>query len=126
MILYILDIKKTMVNYFIISLICLIFSIIYEMFSHQVYSKFMICAFLIPLIGGIILLIINKIKKFNILAINIYHCSIATFTIGSIVQGILEIYGTTNNLTKYYLYIGLGLMIISIIIQFYRKGVENV
>lgn len=32
----------------------------------------------------------------------LYHTAVATFTVGSIVQGVLAIYGTTNQLTIAY------------------------
>lgn len=56
MILYILDtngMKKEIKKYLFFSVFCLIFGIIYEIFSHQVYSIFMICAFCVPLVLGV-------------------------------------------------------------------------
>lgn len=136
MILSTLDIdyyKKQTITYFLISIFCFIFSRIYEIFSHGVYSKYMMNAFLIPLIFGfivsLILLISKNIEINNRISINLYNASIATFTIYSIFRGVLEIYGTTNNLINIYLYIGTILMLLSIIICIYKylnRGNKNV
>ena len=66
MILYILDInyyKKQGIVYVIVSLVTLAFGFVYELFSHNVISNYMIFAFLIPLILGAIVSII--IYRFN-------------------------------------------------------------
>lgn len=128
MILSILDInyfKKQAIVYLIISIFCFVFGRVYEMFSHNVYSSYMMNSYLIPLFFGffasltMFLLKLNKIT--NRISINLYNASIATFTIYSIFKGILEIYGTTNKLINIYLYIGILLFIISIAINFYQN-----
>ncbi len=45
---------RTSLNYLWISLFCLLFGAVYELFSHGVYSMYMIYAFVFPL-GCIIL-----------------------------------------------------------------------
>lgn len=45
---------------------------------------------------------------------NLYHSGIATLTVGSIVQGVLEIYGTTNALAGYYWIAGGALLLAGI------------
>ena len=95
--------------YLIISLFCAFFGMIYEHFSHEVYSGFMIYAFLFPLIGGAVVfglfsLIGARPPKW--LAYNLYHSGIAALTVGSIFTGVLEIYGTTNQLVNVYWYVG--------------------
>lgn len=55
MILSTLDINrmnKTALYYLFISLFCILFGAVYELFSHEVYSYFMLYAFVIPLGGG--------------------------------------------------------------------------
>lgn len=107
-----LDIKKEIRFYLIFTIITLIFGIIYELFSHNVYSNYMIYAFIIPLILGIIhIIFIDKIKNYT------YKSGIITLTIGSIINGILEIYGTSNNLVYVYLVLGIVHIISSIKIK---------
>ena len=128
-----LDIKKSkkeMIKYLFISIFFLIFSIVYESFSHDVYSNYMMYAFVIPLILGTliygIIYIFELNKSFNEFGMKLYNSSIITFTLGSIMKGVLEIYGTTNKLTIIYLIIGIITLIISIIINIvYKKGRKN-
>lgn len=124
MILYMLDIKsnkKQIINYFIMSIFFLIFSSIYEYFSHGVFSSYMMYAFLIPfLLGSLIyeIIYLTKSNKYlNKFAMKIYNCSILTFTLGSIMKGFLDIYGTTNNLINVYSKLGIILIIVSIIVN---------
>lgn len=124
-ILYILDIKDLKKeNIFIIgfSIFTLVFAIIYEYFSHGVVSYFMIFAFLIPLLN----LILNCIfiySKFKItrLSKNLISMSIYTFTFFSIMKGVLDIFGTTNNLIFIYLIVGLLLFIFGVF-SLLKKG----
>ena len=47
--------SRTSLIYLIVSLFCALFGAVYEMFSHEVYSYYMIYAFAFPLIGGTLL-----------------------------------------------------------------------
>ena len=99
------NLDKISKTYMIISAFCIVFAAIYEYFSHEVYSPFMIFAFLIPFIGGTVAF--YTIKRF---AQNIMP-GIATLTVGSIFQGVLEIYGTSNSLVNVYLVVGCSLIV---------------
>lgn len=124
-----LDTKKLkyqIKKYLIISIITLIISLIYELFSHGVYSKSMLLSFLIPLLmGSFMYYIIYSHKKRFVydLPSKIYNSSIITFLLYLFINGILEIYGTTNNILDIYLYLGFILLIISILlnIKFYKN-----
>lgn len=105
-----LDTKKEIKYYILLSVSTLIFGFIYELFSHSVYSNYMMFAFIIPLILGIIQILFR-----DILNNYIYESAVITLTIGSIINGILEIYGTTNDLVYIYLVVGIILIIASII-----------
>lgn len=92
---------------------------IYENFSHEVYSGFMIYAFLFPLAGGTLPFWIISLyykKPLKRLPINLYNSGIATLTIGSIMTGILEIFGTTNDIVQIYWFVGVGFIIAAIVI----------
>lgn len=78
-----------------ISVICLIFGIIYECFSHGVYSNYMKYAFVIPLVFG------------GIMSICIYLLMVKKLP-GRI----------SNNLINVYIIIGLVLLIFSIVVCF--------
>ena len=112
-----INLKKQGKIYIVISIVCIIFATIYESFSHGVYSNFMIFAFLIPFIGGtcvsVALLKMNELP--SRITNNLYNASIATFTFGSIIKGVLEIYGTTNIKIYLYLVVGFFLFLCSLI-----------
>ena len=81
----------------------------------------MIFAFIFPLIGFILSIAYkyNLIKRFpNKIATNLFDASLATLTAGGLLQGFLEIYGTTNSLIIIYPVVGLSLCLISLIVYF--------
>ena len=132
MILYILDtniMKKELKKYLIFSSLCLVFACIYEMFSHQVYSMFMIFSFLIPLIMGVVVyaLLVKKHFLVNNISNSLYKMSLYTVTFGSIMKGVLDIYGTTNNKLLIYLIAGLILFVVSAVLQVVKRidNLEN-
>ena len=97
------------------------FSIVYEMFSHQVYSGFMLCAFLFPLVGGVIpfsFLAISGRPEPSVLSRCLYGSGIAALTAGSIFRGVLEIYGTTSRLSAVYWLLGGSLVLLGLLIHF--------
>ena len=118
----ILDIKKQVKNYLIISIICFIVSFIYEMLSHGVYSNYMIFAGLIPLILGTgFYLLIRKIN-FSYKSRYLYNSFISCLTVWMYVNGILEIYGTTNMLVNYYIYGAIFFLILTITSVLFTKN----
>ena len=125
---YTLDIKRLKDQgkiYIIVTLFCILFAIIYESFSHGVISSFMIYAFIIPLLFGVFvpyLLYYLKIKKLPTGIENkAYNAGVATLTVGSIIEGVLQIYGTTNSKVYIYLVLGLFFLIFSISSYLLRK-----
>lgn len=103
-------IKRWEFFYLLISLFCLLFGAVYERFSHEVYSGFMLYAFAIPLIGGTLLcFLLDQYSKNWMpgrLIRNLYNSGIATLTVGCVFQGVLDIYGTTNKLIMVYWVVG--------------------
>lgn len=96
-----------------IAVFCLILGIIYEHFSHDVRSPYMMYAFLIPLVPGCVAFLLLSLCKWHLpgkWTANFYHSGIATLTVGSLVKGALDIYGTTNHLTVIYPIVG-GLLL---------------
>ena len=93
-------------RYLAVSLVLILFGMIYEHFSHGVYSLPMIYAFLFPLAGGALpsLAMALYARRFfpGKTFVNLWNCMLATFTVGSIFTGVLEIYGTANPLVRVY------------------------
>ena len=109
---------KRSVIYFCISMFCALFGWVYEMFSHGVYSNYMMYAFLFPLIGGTLYNLTLYCLRFRLqrgLSLIFYNTGIAALTIGSIVRGILYIYGTDNILANVYRYAGVILVCLGVV-----------
>ena len=104
--------------YLIAAVFCALFGAVYEHYSHEVYSYYMIYAFAFPLVLGTLPFFIiyscKKIKPLSRLAENLYNAGVGTLTVGSIIKGVLIIYGTTNNLTYLYWILGTGLICFAI------------
>lgn len=102
-----------------------LFAAVYEFFSHRVYSGFMIYAFLIPLLGGVLpcslIIRARKERRTGVLSRCLYASSIAVLTVGSLFQGILEIYGTTSHLSKIYWIAGIGLLLSAIVLHHIKQ-----
>ena len=100
-------------RYLWISLFCLIFSLIYEFFSHGVYSSFMVLLFLFPLLLGAVPF--SLLARTGILPPDAvrrdYHAGIATLATGSCLTGVLAIYGTTSPYVSVYWIVGLFLLL---------------
>nr|WP_295683047.1 hypothetical protein [uncultured Lachnoclostridium sp.] len=105
--------------YLVTSLFFLIFGAVYEHFSHEVYSNYMIYAFVIPLVGGTFLSFLLDLLSQKTMPERItfflYSAGIIVLTVGCIFQGVLDIYGTTNRLMIIYWLVGISLLIISTI-----------
>lgn len=112
--------KKRLRNYVIIVFVSAVFSIVYEFFSHQVYSNFMIYIFTIPLILGVVVQLVLLMRP-NLDVNNPWQrtaqdFAIASLMAGSALQGIVEIYGTTNQYIVFYFVVGLLLLALSFVI----------
>ncbi len=96
--------KKPVIVYLFISLFCLIFSIVYLRFSHGVTSPYMQFLCLIPFLLGLLPALILSLSgcRLNALSLVFYRCAVATLTLGSLVRGILDIYGTASGYLSVY------------------------
>ncbi|MCM8711235.1 hypothetical protein M2651_09355 [Clostridium sp. SYSU_GA19001] len=118
--------RKTILTYFVLSVIAIVVNKVYAIFSHGVSSAAMTWMFLYPLIGGLFFYLLiyvfaGKILKFTgyRLFFNIYNSGIAILTFGSFVKGVLEIAGADSPYLVYYyavggIFIAAGLILMSI------------
>jgi len=76
----------------------LLFGAVYEIFSHGVYSFHMIYAFAIPLLLCVVPYTFITLKRRSVrrFSLRLWSAAIVTFSTGCIVQGALDIFGTTN------------------------------
>ena len=103
------EIEKLVFTYLIVTLVCAGFGAVYEFFSHGVYSYYMLYAFMIPFLGGTVYfygILYFRSKIPGCIARRFQHFGILTLTVGCMVCGILEIYGTTNRLVIFYFIVG--------------------
>lgn len=100
-------------RYVAVTLFWLVFGVIYEMFSFGVYSNYMIYAFMFPLVGGLVFwLMVGTARRqirYSRLFVQCQSAAIATFTLGFVFKGILDIYGTASDLTNVYWIAGFAL-----------------
>lgn len=119
--------------YCIYTIIVAVFSAIYETKSHDVYSHYMMYPFMFPLCMGIFPnALIGSFKRdvhINTISYNLWNATISTAVCGSIFEGILIIFGTTNQLDIYFLYATCATLagsvlffIIGLIISFIKGG----
>ena len=120
---------KTAFVYLLISLFCVLFGAVYERFSHEVYSFYMLYGFVFPLAGGTLpffILSFTRFKKYPASpARNLYHSGIAALTVGSFLQGVWEIYGTSQVLTGYYRIVGSVLWLAGITLYLLQCGFDK-
>ncbi len=88
------------------------FGAVYEYFSHEVYSYYMIYAFAVPLFFGALPYGIAALKNVtpHRVTINLWNAAVAAFAVGSLFKGVLDIYGTTNSLIIVYPVVGIILV----------------
>ena len=132
---FILDInkslKKIIASYIFITIFTVIFDRIYSRFSHGVSSISMNFMFLFPLLGGVIfyLLVSLFLGKFNYenfrFTFNIYNSGIAIVTVCSLLNGILEIAGTSSPYLSFFNISGWSLILIGVFITLY-KSISNI
>ena len=96
--------KKAMIVYAIISVLCIVFDIIYEHFSYGENSLYMRLMFLFPLIGGVGVnaLLYFKQRSFQRLQFLLYNSAIAILVSGCLVHGIIAISGRVATFDLYY------------------------
>lgn len=109
--------SKRLLSYALITLVCGLFSVVYEHFSHGVYSNFMVYLFAIPLLLGVVpellVLALPILRVDSPWARLVQNLAIATLISGSAIQGVIEIYGTTSGYIVYYFVAGAVLLVTS-------------
>lgn len=120
---------RTALIYLLAAIFCGVFGSVYELFSHGVYSYYMIYAFAFPLVGGVLPFLVLDLfhpkRTPSALAQGLYHAGIATLTVGSIIQGVLVIYGTTNSKTVFYWIAGAVLAAAGILVYLIQSLVRK-
>ena len=95
------NIKKAFIIYIVTTVFCLVFFIIYNIFSHDVTSPFMTFLFAWPLLLGVLpcgILLIFKLENLypNRITANLYNSGVAVLTVSSAMRGVFDIAGTSS------------------------------
>lgn len=110
---------KNCLIYTAVTIFTAVFGAVYEHFSHEVYSYYMLYAFAIPLLLGVLPLLCFAVLQKEApdgWSMRFYNSGTAALTVGSIFKGVLQIYGTTNRLAAVYPVLGLLLIFAGVII----------
>lgn len=106
--------------YLLSALGCAAFGAVYEVFSHGVWSGYMVYAFVFPLTLGTLPFLHTVMRRRpmpGLWALRLHHAGVAALTVGSIMEGVLAIYGTTNRLTAVYWIVGTALLLTSLLLR---------
>ncbi len=114
----VLDIKnnKPLLVWLGITVFCMLFAFIYEMFSFGVYSMKMIFMFLYPLLLGAVpcLVFHRQTGRF-------WNDGILLLTGASMLAGVLEIYGTSSTMTALIWWMGILFLLLGLILFVLKK-----
>lgn len=96
-----------------------LFGAVYETFSHEVYSFFMIYAFAVPLLLGVFpsLLIIQSGWRVKSFVGQIYGSGVIALTLSCILKGALDIYGTANSKLPVMPLLGIIMILLSVLLS---------
>lgn len=95
-----------------------LFGGVYEIFSHEVYSFYMIYAFAIPLVLGVLPTLIlgtRRLRTASAAAPQFYGGGVLTVTLACVFRGVLEIAGTTNQKLVFLLLLGLAMLLAALL-----------
>ena len=116
--------KKTAVVYALITIFFFIFSRIYEHFSFGETSDYMHYLFGVPLIGGVVLLIFQKmIPNLSRLSLNLWSSAVATIATGVLFRGIVNLSGRSTTMDLPYWYVGVGLAGLALLSMIFTRSV---
>lgn len=119
--------KKTVVVYTLITVFFFIFSRIYEHFSFGETSVYMHWLFGVPLIGGVVLLIFQKlIPNLSRLSLNLWNSAVATIAVGVLFRGIVNLSGRSTTLDLPYWYVGIGLAGLALLSMIFTRSVWEI
>lgn len=112
---------KQLLQHLICAIFFALFGAVYERFSHEVYSYYMLYAFAIPLVLGALPCSILTVLSYKRGDSGVFHrrifffwnCAVLTLTTGCVFRGVLDIYGTDSRLVLVYPIAGILLLTIA-------------
>ena len=99
--------RHTIFQYIVVGLYLILFTLVYEQFSHGIHSNAMRYAFVIPWgLGALLFCIFFFIPVYPIISKKIWDMAITSVILGLLLHGVFEIYGNTEPLVPIFFYIG--------------------
>ena len=108
--------RRTAKRYLALFLFSCVFAGVYELFSHHVYSPWMICLPLYPLVLGVLPFLALKNRIRDGWGRQLWHCGVATCMVGSCLTGIFEIAGTHMPYTVWFMTAGGALLLLAVLL----------
>jgi hypothetical protein len=119
------DLRRMMISFLILTALCLVFSIIYNRYSHGVTSSYMTFLCLYPLLLGTVPSFLLSIHRFLPLpfqlSMNLYNTGLAAVTLSSAMRGIFEIAGTGSVLQVILMIIGILFLIAGALVYIFQS-----
>nr|WP_301282842.1 hypothetical protein [Streptococcus gallinaceus] len=104
---------KTFLSYLGLTVFFFIFSRVYEGFSYGEVSNFMHYLFLVPAIGGGLIVLLQLLfPHLSRLGYNLWNSAVATISAGFLLRGIVNLSGRSTSLDQFYWYIGGGFLLL--------------
>ncbi|RSI52115.1 hypothetical protein KQH77_09815 [Streptococcus sanguinis] len=120
--------RKTALIYALLTIFFFAFSRIYESFSFGETSSHMHYLFVIPLAGGILLLLFMKIIP-NLsrlsLSLNLWNSAVAIMTTGMLFRGIVNLSGRSTTLDMPYWYLGAAFAALALLSMVFTRSEWN-
>ena len=121
--------QKELLTYFLAGALCLLFSTIYNKFSHGVTSPYMTYLCLFPLLLGavpsLIFLLCSFLPRPGFLSTNLYQTGLSAVTLSSAMRGIFEIAGTGSILQTILMDLGLLFLLSSIVVYIFQAIINK-
>ena len=118
--------KKTAVSYILLTIFFFAFSRIYESFSFGETSSHIHYLFVIPLAGGIFLLLFMKvIPNLSRLSLNLWNSAVAIMTAGMLFRGIVNLSGRSTTLDMPYWYLGAAFAALALLSMVFTRSERN-
>ena len=118
--------RKTALIYALLTIFFFAFSRIYESFSFGETSSHMHYLFVIPLVGGILLLLFMKIiPNLSRLSLNLWNSAVATMTAGMLLRGIVNLSGRSTTLDMPYWYVGAAFAALALLSMVFTRSEWN-
>ena len=116
--------NKTAVSYMLLTIFFFAFSRIYETFSFGETSVHMHYLFVLPLVGGILLLLFMKmIPNLSRLSLNLWNSAVAIMTAGMLFHGIVNLSGRSTILDMPYWYVGAAFAALALLSMVFTRSV---